>query len=66
MVFTVDIGRLRKGRIMTFFVPESRITGRRVLELTTLAAPQSVRYDAQWGQGFVGSSAFVGLVFQGI
>ena len=36
------------------------------------AAPESLvvdtgaSYDAEWGQGFVGSSLFVGLVYQGV
>ena len=31
-----------------------------------LAARPGVRYDAKWGQGFVSSSLFVGLVYQGV
>lgn len=32
----------------------------------TIAARPGARYDAQWSQGFVSSSAFVGLVYQGV
>jgi len=38
--------------------------GRSLSEI--LAARPGVRYDAKWGQGFVSSSLFVGLVYQGV
>ena len=31
-----------------------------------VSARPGARYDAQWGQGFVSSSVFVGLVYQGV
>jgi hypothetical protein len=32
----------------------------------TVSARPGARYDRKWGQGFVSSSAFVGLVYQGV
>ena len=32
----------------------------------TVAARPGARYDAEWGQGFVSSTVFVGLVYQGV
>ena len=31
-----------------------------------VAARPGARYDAEWGQAFIGPSAFVGLVYQGV
>jgi hypothetical protein len=31
-----------------------------------VATRPGARYDAEWGQAFIGPSAFVGLVYQGV